>query len=131
MVNYKKIADEAGQYGNYEAAFAVMSAEESTSYGVLTSNNLREWAVMNSADYETIKTNGDVLTEMALKQINIDQSGLDLSKPAIAELVNGLPISQAGKDALFNAATITSKKWPGLKPGYIQNALQKRAAGIV
>jgi len=131
MVDYKAIADEAEQYGDYQSAYNIMSLETVESYGALSSNNLREWAVSNEADYNAIKANGDVLTEMALKQIEIDRSPLDLSKPTIRAFVNSLPISDTGKTALLDKAKITSKKWQGLKPGHIQNALQKRAEGRV
>ena len=131
MVNYKAIADEAEQYGDYETAYAAMSVETTDEYKELSSNNLREWAVGNPLDYATIKANGDVVTEMAMKQIDIDSSPLDMRKESVRGFVSLLPIDATGKASLMQAATIQVKVWPNLKPGHIQNALQKRVEGKV
>lgn len=131
MINYKAIADEAIQYDNYQAAFDVMSQETETKYGELSSNNLREWATANPIDYTLIRDNGSVTTEMAMKQITIDSSPLDLRKASVRSLVNVLPISEDGKASILKAGEIIVKKWPNLKAGHIQNALQKRAEGKV
>ena len=131
MVNYKAIADESEQYGGYEAAFTAMSQETTSEYKELSSNNLREWAVSNEADYNLIKNDSGLVSEMALKQIDIDSSPLDMRKESVRGFVNLLPISATGKASLLQAATIQVKVWQGLKPGHIQNALQKRAEGKV
>lgn len=131
MVNYKAIADAAQGYADYQAAFDVMSIETKDEYKELSSNNLREWAVSNEADYNIIKANGDVLTEMAMKQIDIDSSPLDMRKESVRGFVNALPISAPGLSALVALATIKVKVWQGLKPGHVQNALQRRAEGTV
>jgi len=131
MVNYKAIADEAAKYSDYETAFTAMSAEEVDKFKELSSNNLREWAVGNPLDYAIIKANGDVVTEMAMKQIDIDSSPLDMRKESVRGFMDSLPISVSGKTSLLQAATIQVKLWQGLKPGHIQNALQKRAEGKV
>jgi len=131
MVNYKAIADEAEPHGDYQTAFDIMSIETTESFGLLSSNNLREWSVENPVDYGIIKANGDVLTEIALKQIEIDTSSLNLSKASAQNMVNLLPISAGGKTNLFDKAKVITKKWQGLKPGHVQNALQKRAEGKV
>jgi len=131
MVNYKAIADKAEQYSDYETAFTAMSAEAKGEYKELSSNNLREWAVGNPSDYAIIKANGDVVTEMAMKQIDIDSSPLDMRKETVRGFVSLLPISATGKASLLQLATIQVKVWPNLKPGHIQNALQKRAEGKV
>ena len=131
MVDYKAIADAAEIYAGYEAAYDAMSQQTIESYGELSSNNLREWAVGNPLDYAIIKANGDVLTEMALKQITIDSSPLDLRKESVRGMVSYLPISDDGKNKLFQAARLIKSKWPNLKPGHVQNALQKRAEGKV
>ena len=131
MVNYKAIADEAEQHGDYESAFAVMSIETTPDYKELSSNNLREWCVTNSADYAILKSDNGTLAELALKQINIDASPLDMRKESVRGFVSALPISEDGKAALLEVATIQIKVWPNLKPGHIQNALQKRAEGKI
>jgi len=130
-MDYKAIADEAEQYSDYEAAYAAMSVETKDEYKELSSNNLREWAVGNPLDYAIIKANGDVVTEMAMKQIDIDSSPLDMRKESVRGFVDLLPISATGKASLLQTATIQVKVWQGLKPGHIQNALQKRAKGKV
>ena len=131
MVDYKAIADEAEKYSDYESAFNAMSQVTETKYGELSSNNLREWAVSNPIDYATIKDNGDVLTEMAMKQITIDSSPLDLRKASVRYMVSILPISEDGKANILKAGEVIVKKWTGLKAGHVQNALQKRAKGTV
>ena len=131
MVNYKAIADKAEQYSDYETAYAAMSAETKDEYKELSSNNLREWAVSNEDDYNLIKTSNLLICEMSMKQIEIDSSPLDMRKESIRGLVSLLPISAPGKVSLLQAATIQVKVWPNLKPGHIQNALQKRAEGKV
>lgn len=131
MVNYKAIADEAEQYGDYETAYTAMSAETKGEYKELSSNNLREWSVSNEADYNLIKNDGGLVSEMALKQIDIDSSPLDMRKETVRGFVSMLSISAPGKASLLQAATIQVKVWQGLKPGHIQNALQKRAEGKV
>ncbi len=131
MVNYKAIADEAEQYGDYETAFTAMSQETTSEYKELSSNNLREWAVSNEADYNLIKNDSGLVSEMALKQIDIDSSPLDMRKETVRGFVSMLPISATGKASLLQAATIQVKVWQGLKPGHIQNALQKRAEGKI
>jgi len=131
MVDYKAIADEAESYGDYQTAFDVMSLETTEEFKELSSNNLREWCVSNSDDYALLKSDGTTLSELALKQINIDASPLDMRKESIRGFVSVLPISDTGKKALTDAATIEIKVWQGLKPGHVQNALQKRAEGKI
>lgn len=129
MVNYKAIADEASKYSDYQTAFNAMSIETEDRYKELSSNNLREWAVTHEADYNLIKANGDIVTEMAMKQIDIDSSPLDMRKASVRGFVDLLPISDTGKTSLLEAATIKVNKWQGLKPGHVQNALQKHDKG--
>ena len=131
MVNYKAIADEAEQYGDYQSAFDVMSLETETEYKELSSNNLREWSTTHQDDYTLLKNDGNVLAEMALKQINIDASPLDMRKESVRGFVSALLISDIGKAALLEAATVKITVWQGLKPGHVQNALQKRAEGKI
>jgi len=131
MVDYKAIADEAEQYGDYQSAFNVMSLETTDEYKELSSNNLREWTISNSTDYVTLKSNDDTLSEMAIKQIDIDNSPLDMRKESVRGFVSALPISETGKSALIESATIQVNVWQGLKAGHVQNALQKRAEGII
>jgi len=108
-----------------------MSIETTEEFKELSSNNLREWCVSNSSDYALLKSDGTTLSELALKQINIDASPLDMRKKSIRGFVSALPISSTGKKALTDAATIEVKVWQGLKAGHVQNALQKRAEGKV
>jgi len=131
MVNYKAIADTAEPYGDYQTAFNAMSIETVTQYKELSSNNLREWSTTFQADYTLLKNDDGVLAEMALKQVNIDVSPLDMRKEAVRGFVNALPISLDGKAALLEAATVQVDVWQGLKAGHVQNALQKRAEGKV
>lgn len=131
MVNYKAIADEAEPYGEYQAAYDSMSVETKTEYKELSSNNLREWSTTYQDDYTLLKNDGNVLAEMALKQINIDVSPLDMRKESVRGFVNALPISEDGKSAILAMATVNVNVWQGLKLGHVQNALQKRAEGKV
>ncbi len=68
---------------------------------------------------------------MSMKQIEIDSSPLDMRKESVRGLVNALPISDIGNAALLGLSTVKVKVWQGLKPGHIQNALQKRAEGKI
>lgn len=136
MVNYKAIADayEAGGYVDAVTAFDAMSAQ--TVPGVsrsLTGNDLRIWAAMNAADYAALKAavSADPLSEIAVLLLGSPSSVLDMADPRVQAMVSALPITQAGKDALHEAATQTNPMWPGLKIGHITNALQKREAGVV
>ena len=131
MVNYKAIADEAEQYDNYQTAFDAMSIETTDEYKELSSNNLREWSVSHSVDFNLIKNGTDTTCEMAMKQIDIDSSPLDMRKPSVRGFVNALPISPEGKASILEIATIQVKFWQGLKLGHVQNALQKRAEGKI
>ena len=92
---------------------------------------MREWAANYQADYLSIKADDSVLSEMAIKQIDIDSSPLDMRKDSVRGLVDALPISDEGKEKLFSYSTIQVKVWQGLKPGHVQNALQKRAEGKI
>lgn len=131
MVNYKAIADEAEKYANYEQAFLSMSAQTEDEFTELSSNNLREWCVKNKEDYESIKSDSTVVSEMAIKQIQIDSSPLDMRKKSVRDFIQLLPISNEGKLTLLEIATKKVKKWPNLKAGHVQNALQKRSEGKV
>ena len=93
MVNYKAIADEASKYSYYEAAYAVMSLETTDEYKELSSNNLREWATTYQPDYTILKNDGNVLAEMALKQINIEADLRSLTLPALSKFTSSYPFS--------------------------------------
>ena len=131
MVNYKAIADEAEQYSGYEAAYTAMSLEVTDEYKSLSSNELRTWAVENPVDYELLESSNKVIANIALKQINIDNSQMNTADINVRGMISALPISSEGITNLLSKAEIKVKIWQGLKPGHIQNALQKRAEGKV
>lgn len=131
MVNYKSIADAASKYSGYETAYAAMSAETVDGLGNVSSNRLRGWCAANPLDYDRIKNSEGAIADIALIQIRTESAGLDLSEVSIQGFVMALPISPAGKAGIFALAKTESKVWRGLKPGHVQNAMQKRAAGVI
>lgn len=132
MVNYKAIADAAAGYPDWQAAYLALSAElEPVSYRTLTGNDLRIWAASNAYDYETIKAASDPLSDLAMKVVDNPASVLDVDQPPIQGFIAALPITQAGKDSMLAMASQQLPTWPGLKPGHVQNAMQKRKAGKV
>lgn len=131
MIDYKAIADEAEQYSDYQAAFDVMSLEEKDEHKELSSNNLREWAANYQSDYLAIKSDGGVLSEMAMKQIDIDSSPLDMRKESVRGLVNALLISDDGIAALLSLSTIKVKVWQGVARRHIKKAMELRARGEI
>ena len=132
-VDYKAIADEVALkgYADYEIAFAAMSAEENTEYRALSGSELRIWAAQNADDYATIKAGLDHLSEIAYRLIDDPQSTLSLDDARVRALVDGLSITPAGKQAIYDMASVSRKVWPGLKPGHVQNAIDWRAEGRI
>lgn len=131
MVNYRAIADAAESYSDYKSAFEALSEMHEVEYKELSSNELRKWAAFYGDDYQAIKGSSDTLGEMAVAQINIDTSTMNVGDPAVRQFIDGLPISPEGKAALLGMAIYSRSVWPGLKPGHVQNALQKRAEGVI
>lgn len=132
MVDYAAIADAAAVYADYQTAFDAMSAlTEPAPNATLSGNDLRLWAAQRDADYQILKAGTDVLSEIAIRLINTPDSQLSMADPRVQGFIEGMGISQAGKDALYAMAARTQKVWPGLKLGHVQNAVQMRAEGRV
>lgn len=94
------------------AAYLNDPANGTPVYGELTGNALRIWAAANPTDYAQLKAArdaGSVHAEMAVLLVQTPDSVLDMSNPAIQALVEGLlqggVLTQAGRDALYAAAT--------------------------
>lgn len=136
MVNYKAIADavETGAYPDYQAAYDAMSVElGAVTYRVLTGSELRKWAAVYNTDYQSLKTaaaSGGA-EEIAVLLVQQPDSTLDVGDPTIQAILSALPISELSRDAIYSAAQEQQPKWPSLKAGHVQNAMQKRAEGVI
>lgn len=130
MTDYAAIADAATGMTAAEA-FAAMSVEKTSYYRPLTGNDLRIWSAMNTTDYELLENGTDTFSKLAMKLVNSSTSVLDVSDVRVQGFIGALPISEAGKTDLYNMAQQEKLVWPGLKPGQVITALEKRAVGEV
>lgn len=142
-MNYAAIADRAQEIGgDYLTAFSVMAAE--TEIVTLEANWESRLAILSRlgvAMGATVigKIEAAISADPNLPDILIDmvrsERGVNLADPEtiglIGALVAGGALTQAEADALLASNTETTAKWPGLKPGHVQNALEQRAAGEV
>ena len=132
MVNYTAIADAAAGYADYQTAFSAMSTEMgANTFGDLSPNSLKMWAATYPADYLTLHNGTDAISLLAMSMIGSAASRLVVSDTDIHGFINALPITQGAIDGLYYMATKTNEAWPNLKIGHVQNAMQKRAEGIV
>ncbi len=132
MIDYKAIADASVGYATYQDAFAVLSvAETGVVYGTVSPNKLKIWAATFPNDYQTLRNGTDTISQLAFGFIGSDALSLDTSDPMIQYFIANLPISAEGKAGIFTTAAVTTLKWPNLKEGHVQNAMHKRAEGVV
>jgi hypothetical protein len=132
MVDYTAIADAAAAYPDYQSAFTAMLVEPAAdTYKDLSPSKLKVWSASFSDDYLLLKSGTDAISLLAVSMIESETAPLSVSDPSVHQFINALPVSQSGKDAIFTMATQENLAWPGLKPGHVQNAMQKRAEGIV
>ena len=132
MVDYKAIADAAAVYPDYQAAFDAMSVElDPITYNSLTSNQMKVWAASNPADYQTLKSASDTSSQLAVLKVDAENGSLEVGDVEVQAFINTLLITQAGKDDIYARAAKQDPVWPGLKPGHVQNAIQKRSEGLV
>ena len=70
-----------------------------------------------------------------VKRMIESDRGINLADPQtqalISELVSNNILTQVEAGQVLEPTQITNLKWPGLRPGYVQNALEKRVAGKV
>ena len=132
MVDYKAIADASASYPNYQAAFAALSIEMGPdTYRSVSPHLLKQWAAQNQADYMTLRGGTDALSILAMSMIELESEPLQVQEAAVRGFISALAITDAGKNALLSLATKTNLAWPNLKEGHVQNAMQKRAAGVI
>jgi len=150
-VDYKAIADRAQAIlgavdpARYQEAYVAMSAETTTrakpggvrmnrrilmaTLGVATSAALLA-KVAAGIDGSPL----DSATKTYLKA-EIDGEGIDLSHPEtqamLQSFVDAGVLTAAEHDQLTSLTQEEVSAWPGLLPGHVQNALEKRAAGEV
>ncbi len=136
MIDFGAIAD-ADPGGSLQAAYDDLSTRSSTVYKALSGNDLRKWAVMFSADYDSIKASASANTkaEIALLLIQTPDSTLSMGETGVQDMVNALAsegvITTPARDALYAMAAYQTFDFPGLRPSDVRRAREKRQAGEV
>jgi hypothetical protein len=132
MVNYKEIADASAGYADYQTAFNAMSIEwTANTLKDLSPNLLKMWSATFPDDYLILHNGTDAISLLAMSMINSETTPLFVTDTNIHLFINALPITQGAIDGLYFMATKTNKLWPNLKVGHVQNAMQKRAEGVI
>jgi len=150
-VDYKAIADRAQAIigspdpSKYVTAYNTMATETVTRQkpGEVRLNRrlvMRELGVATAAALLAKVAAGidatalDADTKAYLKA-EINGEGIDLkhqeTQAMLQSFVNGGVLTTAEMDQLLGLLSETAPAWPGLLPGQVQNALEKRAAGEV
>lgn len=143
MIDYAAIADRAVEIigsadeAQHLAAFDVMRDEtigEPVS-GAVFESEITLMSRLGVADADAILTKIEANVPARVQRLIQSERGINLADPQtqglVAQLVQGDALTQDESDALFAPLTTTRVRWPGLLPGYVQDALRKRAAGEV
>jgi hypothetical protein len=137
MVDYKLIAD-SDPGGDLQAAFDTMAAETVSKTPEVYVNYTNLMAVdlaLAGQLSAIIKAAVDAGTLPEVVHIRLNNGGLNINNPSSGYVLQGFVeagyLTQAEKDTIMAMGVVTTKKYPGLKPGHVQNARQKRAEGIV
>ena len=142
MTDYKSIADRAVQIigsadpAQYDLAYSTMVSETVTE--LLTSSWHNELSIISKLGL----TNGNtILDKIAgavpsrVQRLIQSDKGVNLADNQTIALLNSLltanVITSAEMNSLTALTSTTKPKWPGLKPGHVQNALEFRAGGII
>lgn len=138
MVNYTKLADE-DVGGTLDAAFATMSAAGTT---VTTQEHLMSYlSIANQVDFATSMALEAVVKAAVIGatlptwvDTILNTTGIDVNNPQTAALVNSLvagTFTQVMADAIIATGGALELTYPGLQPGHLQNAREKRLAGDI
>ena len=152
MVDYAAIADRAEQIigsadpAKYQLAYDQMITETTTHTkpGEVRMNRRMVMGALGAATGDAIlakvfvglDNSGLSAAGIASIKADIDTGeGIDLNNPETQAMLQGFVnagiLTQAEMDQLMSLTQETVPAWPGLLPGHVQNALEKRAAGEV
>lgn len=139
-MDFSAIADRAvaiigsADPAQFQMAYDAMITE--TESVALTENYETERAVLSRLGVTTgdaILTKIESAVPARVQRLIQSETGINLADPQtiglVASLVSASVLTQADADALLASNTVTQPKWPGLKAGYVYDALTKRAAG--
>lgn len=149
-IDYSAIADRAealGLPGDYEAAYVAMVAESVTRaraeavYSrrrLLRALGIRTGLGLLGRIRQSIESDSalDAGARSVLHELVADAEGLDLSDADLRNLLKGwrddaaVPFTAEDFATLAGLATESVPAWPGLLPGHVQTALDKRARGV-
>lgn len=147
MIDYKAIADRAvaiigsADPAQFQSAYDAMVAE--TTEVTKADNWEGELAVISRLGISTAVTILETVKAAALQQLGVatltrvieSERGVNLADPETVAFVNALvagdALTQAQADDLLASNTETVKTWPGLKTGYVRDALEMRVRGDV
>lgn len=114
----------------YPDAFSVMSVESET---------VPKTGEVRYTDQQIVRELGRVAGNALLDVIEqtltpreitwLQTDGVDLNHPDVLTLVDALSVDQQSE--VSKLLTYSRLKWPSLRPGEIQNALQWREAGVL
>ena len=134
MTDYKAIAD-ADIGGDLQAAFEALRDKTVLSYRALTGNELRLWSAANTGDYSAIKVAAasSVVAEIAFSLIASPDSILELNRPEVRDMIDGLVeagvISAAGRTSLLWMASVNTPAFPGINQAVLAKARAMRLEG--
>lgn len=137
MTDYKAIADAVLPGEDYETAYARMSAETVTEAveGQVWMTEIGLMSRLGVTVADAILTKIEAAVPPRVQRLIQSEQGINLNDPQTIALVNGLVaasvLTQDEADALLAPLSVTKPKWPGLKPGYVQNAIEWRAQGAI
>lgn len=141
-INYSAIADRAVEIigiadpAQYQVAYDVMVAETDTipvsrELRITEGEILSGMGLSNGAafiDKLVASIHASALRLLQAKGINVIDAE---SKAVMTNLLNGGTINQDEYDWVASYYSETIARWPGLKPGHVQNALEKRIGGQI
>jgi hypothetical protein len=136
-VDYKAIADAVLPGEDYEIAYARMSAETVTEAvtGDVYESEISMMSRLGVTMADTILTKIEAAVPARVQRLIQSERGINLADPQtqgmVAQMVAGGVLTQDEADALLAPLSVTKPKWPGLKPGYVQNAIEWRAQGAI
>jgi len=142
-VPYSSIADDVAANGDsdYEAAFARMSAETVNKDANISTADIKAYLIV-TGKWLAIKRSTEDVAEVVRDSLDTFES-FQLADPVMgAGYKSALQSQMAALKALglidaTDEATVlamgtqTDPKWPGLKPGHVQNAMVWRAEGKI
>ena len=142
MIDYAAIADRAVEIVGsadevqHMVAFDAMKYETvSTQRGEYFESEIGMMSRLGVQDADTILTKIESNVPARVQRMIQSDRGINLAdsqtQALVGALVQGGVLTQAESDALFAPLTVTTKRWPDLLPGYVQDALRKRANGEV